>query len=791
MRIPASASSVTRPTAWQRASTLSLLLLGSTLAWAQPTTPPRGTPPPPPTTPPPFGPPPSAPSSLPSSLRTPGSGTTVVNRSATGDESQAPASVADTMAPDRMQDPVGVIRISQMGTQDVLQMLENYTSKPILRQQGLPEVKVSFYSQGQMNRGEAIRAIESLLALNGIAILPLGDEFLKAVHTGIAVNQTPPLWEGSTLNAKSSQQIYQKLFHLSYLTTDEAVPAIQPLMSQGAPLVYHKSSAVLVTDPLVNLQRIERLLTIIDSPAQPNIKMLFIPLNNISSRDALQRMQQLQAGPLRRQLEFNTSFDADERTNQVIAFTHPGNEQLIRQLVEQLDVDVAPMTRTKVYPIRYATAEDVVSLIEQVVTGQKDARDNRSGEQPTVAQQRAAAERARSNQAAAALRADASNLQFSDFMTIVSDERANRVVASGTENDLRYLEQLISEIDVLLAQVRIEVVITDVTLGDNDVSGLGAFGISYNNNFGSSAKSTDTSTTTDSDGNTTTTGTGKPTTSDGWILDPFSAPWGVGFNAPLYFGPDSSFGLDIVFQTVQTNRNASVLSAPTIVTTHNREASISVGEQRPVLTSSTTNLNTNNNAITNQIQFKDINLELNVTPLIGDDGVIQLEIEQTVDNVIGEVNIGEQNQPIIGTRRANSFVSVENGGMVVLGGLQRNDTAETESSNPILGKIPLLNKLFNRTTKSNTRTELLIFIRPTILRTPGEISEDAGVMLDRMEKGAQVRDYLETGTFRPRGEPPLNDEGLRLNEDGDDQVPVTDEPLEDTSRNSVPRRYNR
>ncbi|KAF0094436.1 MAG: proteinral secretion pathway protein D [Puniceicoccaceae bacterium 5H] len=746
MRISASDISTFRPSTWRRASTLSLLLFGAATGWAQ-LQPPTEPPPPPPSTPPP---------SLPPSLRVPGGGAPVVQRGNTeADQSQAQQTAQAAPENDRMNDPVGMIRISQMGTQDVLQMLENYTGKPILRQQGLPEVKISFYSQGPMTRGEAIRAIESLLALNGIAILPLGDDFLKAVHTGIVTNQVPPLWEGSTLDAQPSQQIYQKLYHLSYLTTDEAVPVIQPLMSQGAPLVYHKTNAVLVTDPLVNLQRIEKLLKVVDSPAQPNITMLFLQLHNIDSQEALQRMQQLQAGPLRRQLEFNTSFDADERTNQLIVFTHPGNEKLIREVVDQLDVDVAPLTRTKVYPIQYAKAEDVVSLIEQVVSGQKDARENRSGEN-SAAQQRAAAERARANQAAAAVRADASNLQFSDFMTIVADERANRIVSSGTENDLRYLEQLIDEIDVLLAQVRIEVVITDVNLEDNDVSGLGAFGLTYNNNYGTSNNNDNagnSSTSTDSDGNTTTT---SDTTLDGWSLNPLDAPLGVAFNSPIFFGPESSFGFDVVFQTVEQNRNVSVLSAPTIVTTHNQEATISVGEQRPVLTSSTTNLN-DTDSITNQVQFKDINLELKVTPLIGSDGVIQLEIEQTMDSLIDQVRVNNVDQPVIGTRRATSFVSVENGGMVVLGGLQRSEVTDTEAKNPILGNIPLLKHIFNRTTSSNSRDELLIFLRPTILRTPREISKDAGVMLDRMEQSERVRDYLERGTFRPRSEDPLEE----------------------------------
>ena len=192
-----------------------------------------------------------------------------------------------------MRETVGLIRIPEMGTNEVLEMLENFTGKPILRQQTLPTVKITFFSQGPLTRGEAIRAIESLLSLNGIGITTMGDKFLKAVPTAIINSQVARPWEGTTLNAVPSQMIYEKIFELDFLTVEEAATILQPLMSSGTPISFSKSNLILIADALINLQRIERLLPILDQPGKLTTKMLFFELQNIQATEVVRRLQQL------------------------------------------------------------------------------------------------------------------------------------------------------------------------------------------------------------------------------------------------------------------------------------------------------------------------------------------------------------------------------------------------------------------------------------------------------------------------------------------------------------------
>lgn len=638
-----------------------------------------------------------------------------------------------------MQEIVGTIRIPEMGTNEVLEMLQEYTNKPILRQQNLPATRITFFSQGPLTRAQTIRAIESLLAMNGIAVTPLGDLFIKAVPSSVITAQGAPVWEGTTLNALPTQKIYEKLFELNFLTAPETVSLVQPLMSQGAPIAFDKSGFLLISDALVNLQRIERLLKLIDAPGRLRSKMLFFQLENTGAQDVLRRLQQIQSGALKRRLENNTTFDADDRTNQIIVFTHPSNEELITQLIKQIDVDVAPMTTTRVFQIRYANAEDVVSIIDQVVTGQKQARDQASGTSSRTggAAAQAAAAR-RSSEAAAAARSEASNLQFSDFLTIVPDARANTIVASGTHNDMRHLDELIEQIDSLLAQVRIEVVITEVRLEENDVRGIDSFDFRYNlTGVGDSGNPSGGS----SSGSQRTLVTG----GDIYGARIPSVTW----------GPDG-FSMQAILRAIRTKNNVSVLSTPTIVTTHNKEASVSVGDERPILIGQTESGVTG--TVTDNVQYRDVKLELTVTPLIGIDGVIQMEISQSIQNVVGSERINNIDRPIIGSRRAESYVSVKDGELVVLGGLQSLERSDGESHLPFLGKIPVLGNVFTRRSKGTTRSELLIFIRPTIVRDTDQAHADARNLVDVLQAQEDIDRYLETGTFRPRQEDEENDE---------------------------------
>lgn len=642
----------------------------------------------------------------------------------------------------RMDDVVGALRITDLGTAEMLQMLEQFTGQSVLRQQNLPAVRINFNSQGPLTRRKAILAIESLLALNGIAITEVGDQFLKAVPAASIAQQVPPLIEGSAQDLSPSQKIYSKFFRLDYLFPEEAATLIQPLMSQGAPQPYIKSNSIFLTDALVNLQRIENVLGEVDRPREVATEVVFIPLEHTAATDILRRLQQLTQTSLRAYLEGNTFFDADERTNQLIVISHPSNLALIEDIVERLDIDVAPLTTTEIYYIKHAEAPDVVSLIEQVISGQQAAREEQGQGRgaPQQGQPRAQQpqQQAQPQQPGAMAGGGERSLQFSDFLTIVADERSNAVVASGTVDDQKFLSELIDKIDILLAQVRIEVVIAEVTLGDSWSRGIDAFQGTFSWVSPESGEGPNFSFNSGSQ--------------NALQFPSLPETSGIPFSLDVNWSEGSAPTIDLIIGTGRELDDVRILQAPTIVTTHNKEASISVGESRPVVTSSVTDLDTvGSDTLRTNVQFRDVGLELKVKPLIGANGVIQLEVTQSIETVTGFVETttgqADQQQPIIGSREATSFLGVRDGQLVVLGGLQSVEESETERRVFLLGELPLVGPLFRSTTNLETRRELLIFIKPTVLQGTKEAWLDAQRSVDAHTSQAELERFIATGEF--------------------------------------------
>jgi general secretion pathway protein D len=626
------------------------------------------------------------------------------------------------------------------GAGPVLDFLERLTGKIILRPQNLPQIRVSFDSRGPISREEAILAMESLLVLNGIMIAELGGRFLKAAPATNVNQQVPELLIGPASDLPSSQRIFAKVFPLSYLQSgNQGLPVVQPLLSATAAVVnIEKSNALLITDALVNLQRVEAVLRDVDRPQTLRGEFRFITLQHIGAEDIQRRLEALVSGPLKSYVEGNVSITSDERTNQLILYGAPENLTLIETVIAGIDIDAAPLTQTEVFYMRQAQATAVVTLIESVIAAQEESRQ---AKQAASARQASSANEAqqRQNQAelalaevtteapavptnvVSALVESSPSLQFSPYVGLAADERTNSIVAYGTRADIRGIRDLVEKIDIPLPQVRIEAIITEVTLSDNEAFGLERFGFTYN-----PAAAADL----------TFGGPLAVANSDGGIT-------GAGFDLGGSLRP---FTLQGVIEAAESTSEVRVLSTPSIVVSHNEEAVINVSEARPIITGSTTDLSGGSFA-RSTVQFRDIGINLTVTPLIGSDGTVQMVVEQTVENVIRETMIDGNQQPIIGRREARSTISVQDRDIIILGGLQENRRSMVDSRWPIVGRIPVVGRVFGGEKEEFQRTELIIFLRPTILPNPAAAS---AVTRDRLELSSErkiIKDFLESGSL--------------------------------------------
>lgn len=590
----------------------------------------------------------------------------------------------------------------------ILALLEKLTGRSVIRPQGLPAPLFNFTSQKPLTVEERIIAIESLLALNGIAVIPQGELFLKVVPSSSVTGRTPQFADGELEDVAATDGIYSRFFTLQHLTTSEIQPLIQPFLSPGTGQIflYEKANAMLITDGMVNLQRVEKILAEVDRPSNPNVVVKFYDIEHAIASEIVAQVDSIIAAGYGKYLNANSTIRSDDRTNQVIVVTHPSNLPIIEQFILEIDKDQGLSVFNEAIPLRHGDAAEIAGILNEIVSGQADPNSTGQNNRQTQTQTRPnppAGQQGAQTQPTPTVTVRGSDregsgeygLQFSELLTIVADERSNALIVTGTKRDIEQAKQLIEKIDVLLPQVRIDVVIAEVSLTDRDASGIKQFGFNYNGTWDSS-------------------------TFDGF-------KWGDGFDViakdeAVGISP-SSLTFDMVFGIAEAKSNIRLINVPTIVATHNQEANIVVGEARPVVTGTQTS--GVSGALSSSVQYRDIGIELTVTPLIGADGSIQIQVEQVVDNLGGTIEIDGNEQPIITTRRASSFLTVADGELITLAGFQEAFTENTNSKVSILGEIPIVNLLFRPKSLDVRDTELIFFIRPKILRTSSDANQDA------------------------------------------------------------------
>lgn len=419
----------------------------------------------------------------------------------------------------------------------------------------------------------------------------------------------------------------------------------------------------------------------------------------------------------------------------------------IRKVVEELDMESEPVLKTEVIYIRHGEATKVVEVVNQIVNGQRQNRDkdkknttnlNARAEEaaaapvpapvdgaPAAPQIAAPAGYSSSERAAAADSSSTSGIEFSEYVQVVSEERSNSIVVYGTAQDLRQIMDIIDKLDIVLLQVKIDVIITEVVLSQDQVSGLSSFGFSFTKVGSSEA------------------GAGFSGSTQTYSLTDSSQP-AFAVNA-------SEDGFSMIFDLARQNQDIKVLSAPTIVTTHNKKAEVNISQSLPIITSSMADLSSISTT-RSQVDYRDIGIKLIVTPLVGKNGQIQLEIDQSVDSISGYTTIDNNQQPIISKRKATSFVSARSDEVIVLAGLQQVDTAQMEGGVWLLSDIPLVGELFKPSKNESKRRELIIFIRPTVV----ESSQIDDAITSETIGGSTVRTEIENqllhGKFYPNRE---------------------------------------
>ncbi len=627
--------------------------------------------------------------------------------------------------------------------------------------------QIWFNSESALTIGEAIQALDTVLALNGIAVLPVGQKFLKVVQIATAKTEGPPVGIGAAEKLPAADGLMTQIIPLRYADAAEASQAVQPyLHAYGQLLPLPKSNSLLITDTSQNINQMLEIIRYLDQPSALRVETRVYLIQNAKAGDVVARLQQLiqetqqmgaqaaapapapqpgQPTPPRvlprrvpdgkdggtgggeSVIEGKVILTADERTNKIFVLSRPGNFEFFERLIAELDAKVEPDVITKVVPLAYATAEDLAAQLSSLLTGTAFTPRPRTSTTTTQpAGQRTPPPPGTPSPVAAVSGASGEAgglLEFAEGVRILPDPRTNSLLLMATRKDIERLEALVQSLDTQVAQVLVEVVIAEVKLEGNLQVGVDLF------------KRLMREGQVLSGGGTRNLGDDQEAINLEDVALPAASAFGGGLT---YFLTLKNTKLDAVVRLLAGSSRFKVLSTPVIQTLHNKEASIIVGESRPVPTSTISDSTGEGVATRANIEFKDIAIELKVLPRINPEGFVTMEIEQKINDFAGNVTVAGVSVPVITKREAKAEVAVRSENTIVLGGLIREDKNLTESRVPFLGDIPFLGHLFKNKTTNKNRTELIVFLRPRVLRSPEEAETEAARRRDMLKAGQEL-----------------------------------------------------
>ncbi|MCG9738903.1 type II secretion system secretin GspD [Shewanella insulae] len=414
---------------------------------------------------------------------------------------------------------------------------------------------------------------------------------------------------------------------------------------------------------------------------------------------------------------------ADERTNAVVVSGDEKSRQRVVALIKKLDAEQATTGNTKVRYLRYAKAEDLV----EVLTGfaEKLAKDQDGGQ------------------------GQGGRSKRRNEINIMAHPDTNALVLSAEPDQMRTLESVINQLDIRRAQVLVEAIIVEVAEGDDVGFGVQwateAGGGTQFNNLGptigeigagiwAAQDEKATQTCTGSGDNLTCTDNpdkkGDITLLAQALGKVNGMAWGVAMG---------DFGA--LIQAVSSDTKSNVLATPSITTLDNQEASFIVGDEVPVLTGSQNSSNGNSNPF-QTVERKEVGVKLKVVPQINEGTTVKLTIEQEVSGINGKTGV----DVTFATRRLTTTVMADSGQIVVLGGLINEEVQESVQKVPFLGDIPILGHLFKSSSSGKKKKNLMVFIKPTIIRDGVTMEGIAGrkynyfraLQLEQQERGVNL-----------------------------------------------------
>lgn len=625
-----------------------------------------------------------------------------------------------------------------------------------------PQVRgrINVRSYEMLNEKQYYQFFLNVLEVYDFSVVEMKSGVLKVVRQKDAKTSNIPVVSDNA--GALGDEMVTRVVQVKNVSVRELAPLLRQFVDQsggGSVVNYDPSNVIMMTGQAETVNRLVDIISRVDKAGDQDLEI--IKLSYASSAEVVRILENIykNQGKSEQPDFLIPKIVADERTNSVIVSGERQARERVVALVQRLDAELESQGNTRVYYLKYAKAEDLVKVLQ--------------GVSATIAAE---------TQGAATQTQSARTSGKGRDVSIEAHAESNSLVITAQPDVLRSLEDVIRQVDIRRAQVLVEAIIVEVA--DNSGANLGVQWISaqggltqFNNGVvpisqiaagaaaarevkGTTVVNEETGVTTvnpDQNGDYTQLGEALGGVT-GMMLGVVKNDWGA------------------ILQAVTTDSNSNILATPSLTTLDNQESSFIVGEEIPIKT--TTSPGTGGTNPFTTLDRLEVGIKLKVTPQINEGNAVKLTIEQEVSGRNGDI----EGNPIVAKREIKTTVLADNGATVVLGGLIDEDVQQSESKVPLLGDIPVLGALFRSTSSSKRKRNLMIFIKPTIMRDDGLLSEVSqrkynyvrAQQLAQGEKGINLMPGAETPAMPEFDEsliiPPTFDEYLQKKQAQDKAV---------------------
>ena len=632
---------------------------------------------------------------------------------------------------------------------DLLEQASRWTCRNFIYTDEIARGKITLISKTAVTADEAYAAFLAALSANNIAIYPSG-RYWKVIRTADAKKTPIPTYlEGSTV--PYTEQPVTKLIRLEHAEPDQLRALLANFTSpQGADLQVVQPDVLIITDIGINVHRLERMIESIDRPGSSDL-VRFIQIRYAAAKDVADKLNQVfgstsgaaQPGrPARRptaivapgqrgapaaaaSTEVSISkILADDRTNKLLVIADEKSFDRIRDLVEQLDVPAAGEGQIHVVFMKNANAEDLAQTLSALSQGQASTRRTPGAPAVPGVPQPVPANLAPGVATSAAL--------FAGEVKVTADKSSNALIIMASGSDFATMRRLIDKLDMPRRQVFVEAVIMEVNLQNEKQFGVSAHGaIPFSTSDGQGFIPLGSQT-----GRVSSFNVGSLVQLGGFLtglVGPVSAELQDVF-------PVSS--LSVLLQALQSSSDVNVLSTPHLLASDNEESEITVGQNVPFqagfspglsgISTAAGGTTTDGAATTNlasliglgglsslyaPIQRQNVELRLRIKPQINEGDMIRLELDEQTEEIASQ---DPQLGPTTAKRSVKTKIVVKDQNTIVIGGLYQERAVKSVTKLPFLGDIPVLGWLFRDQVTTKTKTNLLLFLTPYIIRDPSD-----------------------------------------------------------------------